>query len=970
MQTQARRPPTVGRTRELAQLDAALDMLRARAGGARPAIVVEGEPGVGKTHVLAELHARAERRGHLVLHGSAAEFERDLPFAVWVDALDPYVATQDLSGDPRWDAALVSELAEIFPSVPRTDAARHPAVADERYLAHRAVRTLLELLSREKPLVLILDDLHWADSASVELIVALTRRGGPATALLAFGCRSGKLPAPLMPAFASGAVTIVELAPLSELEAAQLAGDELTAAQRAVIFAESGGNPFYTLQLARTTDLPAHSRSGDRVAVGAGVPRVVAAGLIEEVLGLPADCRTLLEAGSVAGDPFEPELAYAIGELSPEAGVAALDALLAAGLLRTTSVPRRMAFRHPLVRRAIYETTGGGWRLAAHGRAAAALAAAGTPAAALAHHVEQSAPPGDETAIALLLEAATATAARSPTGAARWFAAALRLMAFDDVGRRLQALLGLAGVLRVTGDLTGCRQALLDAIDLLPADLTAHRLPLTAGCAIVENLMGHHADARKRLVVALEELPDQDSREAVVARLALSEGDFFTMRVQSMRALAVEALAGAQALGEPSLIAAATAVAAHTAAVAGDVATATAGQDAAAAIVDAMSDDDLAADLSVANRLGHGDFYLGRFGDCIAHMKRGIAVSRASGQGQYISLMTQFQALGTMMRGDLVAARELQTDALESARLTANDYLTAAALLTSSQIAMAGGDTGAALQAAQESVALVEGIEPGLIPSFARAGLAVAMLEAGHRAAAADAVVAPVGGWPLPLLPAIFRVVYLEAKTRADLGRGDIAAAEAAAALAETAADTHDLRIVRAIAMRARAAVRLAAGEVAAAAELALAAAAEADAADAPIEATRARLLAGRACAADGDRARAVALLRAAEAQLDACGALGARAEARRELRRLGARVELRGPATPADAGIDALTAREREIAELITDRKTNREIAGALFLSPKTVESHVRNLFVKLGVSSRVDIARQIEQSRRAPVD
>jgi DNA-binding NarL/FixJ family response regulator len=86
----------------------------------------------------------------------------------------------------------------------------------------------------------------------------------------------------------------------------------------------------------------------------------------------------------------------------------------------------------------------------------------------------------------------------------------------------------------------------------------------------------------------------------------------------------------------------------------------------------------------------------------------------------------------------------------------------------------------------------------------------------------------------------------------------------------------------------------------------------------------------------------------------------------RRELRRLGARAEPRGPAAAGDSGIDSLTKRELEIAGLVTDRLTNREIAGALFLSDKTIESHMRNIFLKLGVSSRVEVARVIERDRR----
>ena len=98
---------------------------------------------------------------------------------------------------------------------------------------------------------------------------------------------------------------------------------------------------------------------------------------------------------------------------------------------------------------------------------------------------------------------------------------------------------------------------------------------------------------------------------------------------------------------------------------------------------------------------------------------------------------------------------------------------------------------------------------------------------------------------------------------------------------------------------------------------------------------------------------------------LDACGSLRERDAARRELRKLGVRREARGPAA-GESGIDSLTKRELEIASLVTDRKTNKEVAADLFLSEKTIESHLRNIFFKLGVSSRVEVARALERERR----
>ena len=81
-------------------------------------------------------------------------------------------------------------------------------------------------------------------------------------------------------------------------------------------------------------------------------------------------------------------------------------------------------------------------------------------------------------------------------------------------------------------------------------------------------------------------------------------------------------------------------------------------------------------------------------------------------------------------------------------------------------------------------------------------------------------------------------------------------------------------------------------------------------------------------------------------------------------MRQLGARAEPRGPSGAGGGGLDSLSQREREVAHLITDRKTNKEVAAELFLSEKTVETHLRNIFAKLGVSSRVEVARAVERA------
>jgi DNA-binding NarL/FixJ family response regulator len=165
---------------------------------------------------------------------------------------------------------------------------------------------------------------------------------------------------------------------------------------------------------------------------------------------------------------------------------------------------------------------------------------------------------------------------------------------------------------------------------------------------------------------------------------------------------------------------------------------------------------------------------------------------------------------------------------------------------------------------------------------------------------------------------------------------------------------------------RAAGAVALERGDAATAAERALASAAGAEEMGARIHAAHSRVLAGRALAASGDEDGAVAELERAAAEFDACGAPRYRDAAEHELRKLGRAVHRRTQRGRGDGrGIEALTGRELEVARLVVDRRTNPEIAAELFLSIKTVETHMRNIFRKLGVSSRVEVARVLERTR-----
>ena len=414
----------VGRRDELAALARALrDVER---GGAR-AVWLRGEPGIGKSRLLGALATQARESGALVLEGRAAELERELPFALLVDALEPLVRAEGSQGLRGLEPGQLRELAGVLPAVGALAEVEAAPASGERHRVARAVRALLERLAAERPLALLVDDVQWADPASADVLALLLHRPAGGGVLLGLAARAGRAPrleAALADAVRGGTGVLLELGPLPLEAAASLLPDTGPSA-RERLYRESGGNPFYLVELARAPEFGAVGGAAPGLA---GVPRAVQAALAGELAVLPEEARRVLEGAAVAGDPFEVELAAAAAGVEEEVALAALDELLAAELVRPTSQPRRFGFRHPLVRRAVYEGSGGGWRLSAHARAAEALATRGATPAQRAHHVERAARPGDLTAVELLVAAAEETAAVAPATAAGWWEAALRLL--------------------------------------------------------------------------------------------------------------------------------------------------------------------------------------------------------------------------------------------------------------------------------------------------------------------------------------------------------------------------------------------------------------------------------------------------------------------------------------------------------------------------------------------------------------
>ena len=253
-------------------------------------------------------------------------------------------------------------------------------------------------------------------------------------------------------------------------------------------------------------------------------------------------------------------------------------------------------------------------------------------------------------------------------------------------------------------------------------------------------------------------------------------------------------------------------------------------------------------------------------------------------------------------------------------------------------------------------------LDDRLVSTYARWALASALLETGDSGGANETLLAAAEGEELPRIPESWRAHYFELLTRSWLALGRPVEATRAATRAAAVAERVGFSAATAMAERAAAAVALAAGDPATAADRAIAAAAAADAAGARVDAARARTLAGRARAAAGEPELAIAALEEAARELRACSARRYLEEAEHELRKLGQRFSRRTlPRNPDGEGVDTLTGRELDVARLVVDRQTNPQIARTLFLSEKTIETHMRNIFRKL---------RSVVASRRRPGD
>jgi DNA-binding CsgD family transcriptional regulator/tetratricopeptide (TPR) repeat protein len=949
--TETERQLLVGRRDCLRVLDKTLD--RAAKGGFHLVELV-GEPGVGKSRLLAETVAAARARGMLALLGRASEFERDAPLAAFADAVDDHLETLGDRQLSRLTDADRKLLGAVFAGIATESPADGAGIGSLRYRLFRTVRGLLELLAESDGLVLVLDDVHWADESSVELLDHLLRHPPRGRVVLAVAYRPSQVSAQVTTALGMagpGRRVRIDVEPLSEEETAEFLGPEVNRTRRRWLYEASGGNPFYLEALSRMdgSQVPIpREAAGPVIDSLTEVPDPVRAALLLELTSLTSIGQLVARAAAVVGDEFEPAAVAAAGAIGEDEALSALDELVARDVVRPDT--GRFRFRHPLVRHAAYAAAKPGWRMTTHARAAKFLRGRGAQPQMLAHHVVGSAQFGDRESVAELAAAAQAVASRAPATAAHWLRNALRLLpeTAETIATQVNLLLRLSTAHLACGQLREGRETARKVLTLLPPDDLARRAPAARLCATTERMLGSREAAKAVLLTELRRLPDPVVVDAAPLYLRLAVEHVGTGDSKECARMLDEMTK--MELDPPTAFAA-SALRVMPAYIAGDMSAALAALDEVDRLMPMLSVAEITPWMDTTAWLCWGELMVGRHRSALARLDQVTEIARSTGQQFVLSYLLAAKAFALGRAGGLAEAMQLSEEAADLARLVNSGEALTMALTSHALVLAWAGEYPAALKAASESA---QASQPSKVYWSVLAGCARSLvliysrdLAAGRpdvEAACAEFESDGVRDETL-LLICLEAIAHAEAMTGgSDTGLTLVDRADA------IRHPEHELNAAIAGLIRAHA---VGASDPAASAELALRAADTLAHLDFRLEEGRARLRAGLSLAANGKRAEGLAQLAIAAELFTMAGARGLHAQVTEAQRRLGQRVPVprggRRPELPF-----GLSTREMEVALLVVEGRTNAQIAERLSLSLRTVETHLTRVFAKTEVPAR----------------
>ena len=461
----------VGRHEELAQL---LRLVESAAGGHGAAALVGGEPGIGKTSLLDVVAAECQRSGIRVLRGAAEELEERLPFA----AIGSCLGISEASTD-----APVQRITELMRGAAALGVAARSGAASQEYLIIEAILGLLDDWCAAGAVALILDDLHWADAASLRVLNRLGRVIGQLPLFVAASClptpRSGELAGLLRSLDSRGALSVA-LGPLPDPLVTDLV-DRLVGARPGAdllaVVADAAGNPLYITELVTALCREHRIRVADGTAElaapdGLEVPASLAEMIRHHTGLLSPRAQQVLPIAAALGSGFSvTELSMVLNEPLPSL----LDIVREAtqiGLL--ADADDELVFRHDLIRRVLADSLPESAHVAIHARAGHALAAAHAPAERVAEHLLHGAVI-DGAALDWLTGSAEALAVRAPTLAVDLLRHALSLA--DPRDQRREALrFHLCRALQWAGRPVEAEEATRDALAHDPGPGQEHAL--------------------------------------------------------------------------------------------------------------------------------------------------------------------------------------------------------------------------------------------------------------------------------------------------------------------------------------------------------------------------------------------------------------------------------------------------------------------------------------------------------------
>jgi DNA-binding CsgD family transcriptional regulator/tetratricopeptide (TPR) repeat protein len=983
-----RQADLIGRRDELGWLAAAL--ARAAAGESR-AVFVAGETGIGKTRLIDEALGSARAAGFRVLTARAFPVDGSLGYALFLDALGPYLRGLE----PVRRATLLSGLARLgrlFDGLGLPGAEVLGDAALEKTRLFEAVVRLVERLADAAPLALFFDDLHWADPSSLEMLQYLVRgvRNHRVVVVGAYRCDEVEPARRLRRALA--ALSHAGLA--EEIQLKRLMRHELAALTRGLLAADpppelidmldqrTGGTPLYVEGVVR-----AMVEAGQLVEVGSGAEAswvlspgsgsVLPAGLrslvLDRVDRLEDDDRSLLSLVAVYAEAVPRRVLREASGLTDGILGACVERLRGAGLLAEQIDDIGLAYRvpHPLIQEVTYAELSETARRRGHRAFVAVLELMGHGQAGaltqdllrLARHYRGADGEADEGRALEVLIAAADQARRlhSNEEAAGYYRAALRLARASGQAHRLPVLLEHLGeVWGHTGENVAAIAAWTEALE------HAARLDVQAVARLHRRLAlaewdrpdfaaaQHHVG--KGIAALASAPPCAELIELMHVRLTLE------MRLRDRAAAtttAAELVALGQRLGSPQAIAEGYLAEAIAHLARG------AYPEALARTLDALASADEIGDVLLVKRvldtLTRMAFFLGEIGAARRAAERSLRISREL-DAPSTELYPRFHlVLLDLAAGNLRGALRASADALALARRLDRPR------------ALAGSLAGRAmaltyLGALDEAAPLIEeargayGAGSTADHNIARSvDLAEALLalERGDPLRAATLGAELAQSVSVGANPPLGLAVYGEAQvSTGDPGGG----LETARALAELGpADSYP----SALSARIRGLARRALGETEHAVELLAEAAGAFEAAGMPLETTRTRYELSLALA-ERDRHQAEATARQSLADFEQMGALRWAQRTRHLLREMGVRRSGGGRQGRGAAG--NLSARQLEIARLVADGLANNEIAEALVLSPRTVTTHLDHIYRRLGLNSRAALTRYVVESGLIP--